>query len=122
MVLAVTCALLGLAIEFISYLFLWMKLTLILIFQLIHDTVIDTSIVFPHTRGPPYKKGLKKLILDHFQKHIQKDGIIFNLHRLILNRVVFCFAFFKRIGGHNSAEDAIACMELMIGKVKPLLR
>ncbi|XP_046633987.1 putative exonuclease GOR [Daphnia pulicaria] len=65
--------------------------------RLIHDTVIDTSIVFPHSRGPPYKRGLKKLILDHFQKHIQKDG------------------------GHNSVEDAIACMELMLWKIKPFL-
>lgn len=69
-----------------------------MVFQLIHDTVVDTSIVFPHARGPPFKKGLKKLALDILEKDIQKE-----------------------VGGHNSTEDAIACMELMIWKVKYLL-
>lgn len=45
-----------------------------MVFQLIHDTVVDTSIVFPHARGPPFKKGLKKLALDILEKDIQKEG------------------------------------------------
>ena len=42
--------------------------------QLIHDTVIDTSVVFPHSRGPPYKKALRTLCGDILQKIIQNDG------------------------------------------------
>ena len=46
-----------------------------LLLQLIHDTVIDTSVVFPHSRGPPYKKALRTLCGDILQKIIQNDGI-----------------------------------------------
>ena len=31
---------------------------------------------------------------------------------------IFCLLF---VGGHNSTEDAVACMELMIWKIKPYL-
>nr|CAG4646056.1 EOG090X01LQ [Macrothrix elegans] len=67
--------------------------------KLIHDTVIDTSVVFPHSRGPPYKKALRTLCGEILQKIIQND-----------------------VGGHDSAEDAIACMELMLWKVKQDLK
>lgn len=43
---------------------------------MIHDTVIDTSVVFPHSRGPPYKKALRTLCGDILQKIIQNDGIL----------------------------------------------
>lgn len=42
---------------------------------MIHDTVVDTSVVFPHSRGPPYKKALRTLCGDILQKIIQNDGI-----------------------------------------------
>nr|CAG4650757.1 EOG090X01LQ [Simocephalus serrulatus] len=67
--------------------------------RMIHDTVIDTSVVFPHSRGPPYKKALRTLCGDILQKIIQND-----------------------VGGHDSAEDAIACMELMMWKIKQDLK
>lgn len=57
--------------------------------------MIDTTLVFPHSRGLPYKKALRTLALDILRKTIQKSN-----------------------GGHDSTEDAIACMELMIWKVK----
>ncbi|XP_056376826.1 RNA exonuclease 1 homolog isoform X2 [Hyla sarda] len=63
--------------------------------KLIHDTVVDTSIVFPHRLGLPYKRALRSLIADHLRRIIQDD-----------------------VGGHDSCEDATACMELMIWKVK----
>ncbi|KAK2718702.1 RNA exonuclease 1 homolog [Artemia franciscana] len=63
--------------------------------KLIHPTVVDTSVVFPHKMGPPYKKALKTLSADILKKIIQND-----------------------VSGHDSAEDAIACMELMLWKVK----
>nr|CAG4641478.1 EOG090X01LQ [Eurycercus lamellatus] len=67
--------------------------------KIIHDTVIDTSVVFPHSRGPPYKKALRTLCGDILQKIIQND-----------------------VGGHDSAEDAIACMELMMWRIKQDLK
>lgn len=42
--------------------------------KLIHDTVIDTSILYPHKMGPPKKKALKTLCVDHLKKIIQEEG------------------------------------------------
>ncbi|XP_075682591.1 RNA exonuclease 1 homolog [Rhinoderma darwinii] len=63
--------------------------------KLIHDTVVDTSIVFPHRLGVPHKRALRSLIADYLRRIIQDD-----------------------VSGHDSSEDATACMELMIWKVK----
>ncbi|XP_046634018.1 putative exonuclease GOR [Daphnia pulicaria] len=62
--------------------------------RLIHDTVIDTSVVFPHSQGLPFKRALKTLCQEYLHKTIQIDG-----------------------GGHNCVEDAKSCMELMIWKI-----
>lgn len=67
--------------------------------RMVHDTVIDTSVVFPHSRGPPFKKALRTLCGEILQKIIQNG-----------------------VDGHDSAEDAIACMELMMWKVKQDLK
>uniref|UniRef100_A0A663EZG4 Exonuclease domain-containing protein n=1 Tax=Aquila chrysaetos chrysaetos TaxID=223781 RepID=A0A663EZG4_AQUCH len=67
----------------------------LLALKLIHDTVVDTSIVFPHWQGLPYKRQLSSLVADYLRKICQDD-----------------------VCGHNSREDAIACMELMLWKVK----
>ncbi|BFZ10609.1 hypothetical protein BsWGS_13648 [Bradybaena similaris] len=63
--------------------------------KLIHSTVVDTSLVFPHRRGLPYKRALRSLMADHLGKTIQAAG-----------------------DGHDSKEDAVACMQLMVYKVK----
>lgn len=42
--------------------------------QIIHDTVVDTSVVFPHRLGPPYKRALKTLMAEYLKKIIQDDG------------------------------------------------
>jgi RNA exonuclease 1 len=42
--------------------------------KLIHDTVIDTSVLYPHKMGPPKKKALKTLCVDHLKKIIQEEG------------------------------------------------
>ena len=39
--------------------------------QLIHSCVVDTAIVFPHRKGPPYKRALKTLMAEYMQKFIQ---------------------------------------------------
>lgn len=43
-------------------------------FQLIHDTVVDTSILFPHRLGPPNKRALRSLMADYLMRIHQGDG------------------------------------------------
>ncbi|XP_012227272.1 RNA exonuclease 1 homolog isoform X2 [Linepithema humile] len=63
--------------------------------KLLHDTVVDTSVMFPHKNGYPQKRALKNLCSEYLRKIIQND-----------------------VGGHDSKEDAVACMELVQWKVK----
>ncbi|XP_006639982.2 RNA exonuclease 1 homolog [Lepisosteus oculatus] len=63
--------------------------------KLLHSTVIDTAIVFPHRLGLPYKRALRSLMADHLKRIIQDN-----------------------VEGHDSSEDASACMELMIWKIR----
>ncbi|XP_050973798.1 RNA exonuclease 1 homolog [Labeo rohita] len=63
--------------------------------KLIHSMVVDTAIVFPHRLGLPYKRALRNLMADYLKRIIQDN-----------------------VGGHDSSEDAQACMELMIWKIK----
>ena len=51
-------------------------------FQLIHTCVVDTSIVFPHRRGPPLKRALRNLTSELLQRIIQEDGMYY----VLLNR------------------------------------
>ncbi|EMP27564.1 RNA exonuclease 1 like protein [Chelonia mydas] len=63
--------------------------------KLIHSTVVDTAVVFPHRLGLPYKRALRTLMADYLKRIIQDN-----------------------VEGHDSSEDASACMELMIWKIK----
>uniref|UniRef100_A0A8C0FDZ2 Exonuclease domain-containing protein n=1 Tax=Bubo bubo TaxID=30461 RepID=A0A8C0FDZ2_BUBBB len=63
--------------------------------KLIHDRVVDTSVVFPYRLGLPHKIELRCLMADYLRRIHQDDG-----------------------DGHNSRQDAIACMELILWKVK----
>ncbi|GAA6107033.1 RNA exonuclease 1 homolog, partial [Tachysurus ichikawai] len=63
--------------------------------KLLHSTVVDTAIVFPHRLGLPYKRALRNIMYDHLKRIIQNNA-----------------------EGHDSSEDAAACMELMIWKIK----
>lgn len=42
--------------------------------KLIHTSVVDTSLVFPHKMGLPYKRALKNLLKEYCQKIIQDGG------------------------------------------------
>lgn len=64
--------------------------------KMVHDKVVDTSIVFPHRRGPPLKRALRNLMIDHLGRIIQSADAV----------------------GHDSTEDANACIELMRWKIK----
>ncbi|XP_063770891.1 RNA exonuclease 1 homolog [Pseudophryne corroboree] len=63
--------------------------------KLIHPTVVDTAVVFPHRLGLPYKRALRSLMADHLKRIIQDS-----------------------VEGHDSSEDACSCMELMIWRIK----
>ena len=60
--------------------------------QLTHPFIIDTSIIFPHPRGPPLKSSLKWLAQKYLSREIQKG---------------------HGSTGHNSIEDARACLDLV---------
>jgi RNA exonuclease 1 len=63
--------------------------------KLIHSTVIDTTEIFPHKRGLPFKRALRTLMAEYLQKIIQNEE-----------------------GGHDSQEDATACIQLILSKVR----
>nr|XP_006129044.1 RNA exonuclease 1 homolog isoform X1 [Pelodiscus sinensis] len=63
--------------------------------KLIHCTVVDTAVVFPHRLGLPYKRALRTLMADYLKRIIQDN-----------------------VEGHDSSQEASACMELMIWKIK----
>ncbi|XP_051277789.1 RNA exonuclease 1 homolog isoform X2 [Dicentrarchus labrax] len=63
--------------------------------KLLHGTVVDTSVVFPHRLGLPHKLTLNNLTAEYLRRIIQES-----------------------VCGHDTAEDAAACMELMLWKVK----
>ncbi|XP_029960143.1 RNA exonuclease 1 homolog [Salarias fasciatus] len=69
--------------------------TALCLLKLLHNTVVDTSEVFPHRLGPPNKLSLNKLTAEYLRKIIQESAC-----------------------GHDTAEDAAACMELMLWKAK----
>lgn len=59
--------------------------------RLAHPFIIDTSILYPHPRGPPLKSSLKWLAQKYLSREIQKGGP----------------------EGHNSIEDARTCLDLV---------
>nr|CAH7727459.1 unnamed protein product [Callosobruchus chinensis] len=63
--------------------------------KIVHSNIIDTAVLFPHKMGLPHKRALKALASEYLRKIIQND-----------------------VSGHDSAEDAITCMELLKWKLK----
>jgi RNA exonuclease 1 len=64
--------------------------------RLVHHRVIDTAILYPHPRGFPFKTSLKYLTKTFLNREIQNHAN----------------------DGHDSAEDAIAAMQLFLLKVQ----
>lgn len=58
--------------------------------RMVHERIIDTSILFPHPKGPPFKRGLRDLASEYLKRLIQNEG-----------------------QGHDSYEDAVASMDLV---------
>ena len=61
--------------------------------QLSHPFIVDTSMLFPHPRGPPLKSSLKYLAQKYLSREIQKGD--------------------ATALGHNSIEDARTCLDLV---------
>lgn len=59
--------------------------------KLIHANMVDTSVLYPHPRGPPFKSALRVLASRHLLRTIQQ-------------------------GEHNPVEDARAAMDLALLK------
>jgi RNA exonuclease 1 len=69
--------------------------------RIIHTTIIDTALLFPHKAGLPYRNGLKMLMSTHLNRDIQVvvDG---------------------KMDGHDSKEDANAAGELVRWRIAEL--
>ncbi|KAI9848953.1 MAG: hypothetical protein M1837_005842 [Sclerophora amabilis] len=60
--------------------------------RMTHPFIIDTSMIYPHPRGPPLKSSLKWLAQKYLEREIQKG---------------------HGTSGHDSVEDARACLDLV---------
>lgn len=58
--------------------------------RLVHRRCMDSAVLYSHPRGPPYKNSLRNLTQKHLQRDIQTGS-----------------------AGHDSAEDALAALELI---------
>ncbi|KAK9765840.1 hypothetical protein K7432_005508 [Basidiobolus ranarum] len=67
--------------------------------KLVHPYIIDTAVIYTHTRGPPYKPGLKWLANKWLSREIQQTNL-------------------PGVVGHDSAEDAITCIDLLKMKLR----
>merc|ERR1719384_442774 len=63
--------------------------------NLIHGTILDTAVVFPHYHGLPFRRSLRSLVSSYLKRDIQASN-----------------------WGHDSYEDARACVELMLWKTR----
>ncbi len=68
--------------------------------RIIHPSIVDTVLLYPHPKGLPVRCGLKMLMKKHLDRDIQMGGA----------------------QGHDSSEDARAAGELVRLKVKEVWR
>ncbi|KAI8805213.1 ribonuclease H-like domain-containing protein [Cladochytrium replicatum] len=61
--------------------------------RILHDRVIDTSLMFPHPKGPPYKQPLRFLAQKILNRRIQEGK-----------------------NGHDSYDDALAAVDVVKAK------
>jgi len=60
--------------------------------RLVHHRVVDTAALFPHPRGPPYRRALRDLTKEFLSRSIQEGG---------------------GSKGHSSVEDSVASLDLV---------
>jgi hypothetical protein len=64
--------------------------------RIVHPTIVDTVLLYPHPRGLPIRNGLKVLAKRYLDRDIQMGGA----------------------NGHDSKEDALATGELVRWRIK----
>ncbi|XP_075154627.1 RNA exonuclease prage isoform X1 [Haematobia irritans] len=69
------------------------------VLRMVHKTIVDTSLIFSHSTGYPYRRSLKNLTKSFLKRDIQCSDM-----------------------GHSSFEDSRACLELMLWRVRKDLR
>lgn len=69
------------------------------VLRIVHKTIVDTSVIFSHSTGYPYRRSLKNLTKSFLKRDIQCGDM-----------------------GHSSFEDSRACLELIMWKVRKDLR
>lgn len=50
------------------------RTSFLLFVEIVHGNVVDTSLVFPHAKGKPFKRALKTLASEFLMKIIQESG------------------------------------------------
>jgi len=75
--------------------------------QFAHPTIIDTSVLYQHSRGPPFKPSLKWLANKWLKKQIQQSITSIGPQAQAVQQI-----------GHDSVEDATTCLELLKLKLK----
>lgn len=76
--------------------------------KLLHDKVVDTSILYPHKMGFPKRRALKTLCIENLKKIIQENGKNFKFFMILkMSDKIFADA------GHDSSEDAVVCIQLI---------
>lgn len=78
--------------------------------KLIHDVVVDTSVLYPHKMGPPKKRALKTLCIENLKRIIQENGKMRVDESWSLSNYFF---FLLLDAGHDSAEDSVVCIQLI---------
>lgn len=73
--------------------------------KFMHPYIVDTSLIFDHPKGRPYKASLKWLAMKYLKREIQKGQHINHITK-------------KLEPGHDSIEDAIACVDLVKMKLE----
>ncbi|KAI3401722.1 hypothetical protein diail_9386 [Diaporthe ilicicola] len=61
--------------------------------KMTHPFIVDTSVIFPHPKGPPFKHSLKWLAQKYLNREVQKGD--------------------NTSSGHDSIEDARTCLDLV---------
>ncbi|ORZ11464.1 hypothetical protein BCR42DRAFT_421173 [Absidia repens] len=83
-----------------------------------HPHIIDTSVIYHHKNGPPYKASLKDLTTFILQRQIQENKTTPATTTVTTTTTTTNTA----ARGHDPCEDAIASMELVQLKIKKGLK
>ena len=77
--------------------------------RLVHLRCVDTAYIYPHPRGPPWRRKLKLLAEDHLRSRIQQGETALPGDDAARSRTAPL--------GHDSIEDAVAALKLAKLKV-----